>query len=200
MWLRVRPDALERVSGGPPPPGPRPGTTLFDPALAGAAAALVDAVGRVPGSVDRCAGARFADVLLARLADRLGDAGAAGRVRVDAVQAALEHIEARFEHALPLERVAAAAGLSPYHFARLFRRCVGTSVRQYVIGRRVARARELIERTDEGLADIAYAAGFGSQSHMTTVFGRHLGRTPGELRRELRGEPGGRPDGRGARF
>ena len=138
-------------------------------------------------------------MLLGRLAYNLAWKGAAdeerpcvGRSR--AVQHALAHVEANLERALNLERVAEIVGLSQYHFARLFRHAMGTSLQRYVTARRLERARELLLHSDHSLADIACLIGFGSQSHMTTLFRKHVGRTPGEIRRTALEHPVPRPD------
>lgn len=84
--------------------------------------------------------------------------------------------------ALPLDRLANAAGCSAPHFTRLFRRTLGCSPHQYVLKQRVLRARTLLQDTDLDLASVALSAGFASQSHMTAVVGKQLGVTPGMLR------------------
>ncbi|MNL85512.1 Exoenzyme S synthesis regulatory protein ExsA [compost metagenome] len=73
--------------------------------------------------------------------------------------------------------------MSTYHFARRFQETVGMSPHSYVLGRRIERAGALLRRRDVPLVDIALACGFSSQSHLTTVFRRCLGLTPGEYRR-----------------
>lgn len=99
------------------------------------------------------------------------------------VARALRFVGANLDGDLTLASVAAHVGVSQYHFARLFRRDTRTSLKRYVTARRIDWARTLLLSTDAGLADIAYRAGFGSQSHMTTLFGKHLGRTPAQVRR-----------------
>ena len=74
----------------------------------------------------------------------------------------------------------AVAGRSPYHFIRLFRSATGTTPRQYVIRRRVERARELLVG-GSGIAEAAARVGFSSQSHLHRHVRKLLGLTPGEL-------------------
>ena len=97
---------------------------------------------------------------------------------------ALRFVDAHLDGDLSLARVASHVGLSRYHFARLFRRETRTSLKRHVIARRLERARVLLLLTDQSLADVAYEVGFGSQSHMTTLFAKHQGCTPARLRRE----------------
>lgn len=122
--------------------------------------------------------------LLLQLTSLLANGHADRTHRPDTIQAALDHIEANLTEPLQYPEISAAVGMSPYQFARLFREYMGTSLRQYVIQRRLARAEELLSWTNDSIADIAYSCGFGSQSHMTTLFRKHRGRTPGEVRKK----------------
>jgi AraC family transcriptional regulator len=78
--------------------------------------------------------------------------------------------------------LAAEAGLSPSHFALLFKRSVGISVHHYVMRARVERAVELLTQTTDPLGEIALQCGFANQSHMTSALRRFLGVTPRALR------------------
>lgn len=93
-----------------------------------------------------------------------------------------EHIEAHLDGDLSLDRLAAVAGLSPYHFARQFRAAAGTTPHQYVIRRRVERARQLLQGGC-GITQAAIRVGFAGQSHLHHHVRRLLGVTPGELAR-----------------
>lgn len=101
--------------------------------------------------------------------------------------AAIDHyIERNIENVLRIDDLAAQVGLSRYHFLRCFKRATGSSPLQYVLARRVERARELLARSEESIAAVAYAAGFSSQSHLNAMFKRHLGVTPGAFVRDHR--------------
>jgi AraC family transcriptional regulator len=95
---------------------------------------------------------------------------------------AVDYVEAHLGDDLSLASVAAEAGLSPYHFARVFRASTGLSPHQYVIRRRVERARDLLATTDRSLSSIAREVGFASGSHLTMHVRRVLGVSPSELR------------------
>lgn len=99
------------------------------------------------------------------------------------VQSVLSHIEENLHAPHQLEDLAAIAGVSPYHFARVFRRTIGRSPHQYVIERRLAHAKRRLNQSDDPIVEIAHDCGFASQSHMTDVFNKVLGITPGALRR-----------------
>lgn len=91
---------------------------------------------------------------------------------------ATEHIEAHLELDLSLESIARAAGMSAFRFARGFRAACGQSPHQYVIARRMVRARELLRTTRLEIGEIAARVGFATQSHFTATFRRHCGTTP----------------------
>jgi len=86
---------------------------------------------------------------------------------------------------LSLQDLASLAGVSPFHFARCFKLSTGQSPHQFVLDLRLTRAREELAGGKNTLADIAYAVGFSSQAHMTDVFKKRLGVTPGRYRKEL---------------
>lgn len=95
----------------------------------------------------------------------------------------LEHVEAHLGERLSVARLAEVAGASPSHFAALFRRSTGESVHQYVLGRRIERARTLLMVNGVSISQTALEAGFAHQSHMASCMKRALGLTPRELAR-----------------
>jgi len=79
------------------------------------------------------------------------------------------------------------ARLSVYHFARQFRRATGLPPHQYVIARRVERARQLLQGgRGLSLAEVAACAGFSDQSQFTRHFKRLVGVTAGQFRMSAR--------------
>src|SRR3984957_2385115 len=81
-----------------------------------------------------------------------------------------------------LADIAAAAGLSRMHFAAQFRVTTGLQPHEYLQRRRIERTQELLLNTDLPLVEIAFEAGFKTQSHFTTVFSRVVGQTPNAWR------------------
>ena len=100
------------------------------------------------------------------------------------LQLLLKYVDANLDGDLTVERLADLVGVTGDQLSRSFKRSVGESPYNYVIQRRTDAARLLLENDDYTLADIAYATGFSSQSHMTTTFKKVLGVTPGAVRRE----------------
>lgn len=99
-----------------------------------------------------------------------------------ALRTILEYIDAHLGGTITVETLASVAGLSPYHFCRVFKQSKGVSPHGYLVHRRVDRAKELIAGTDLSLAEIALIAGFSDQSHCSRSFRRQLGISPSEYR------------------
>jgi AraC family transcriptional regulator len=95
-----------------------------------------------------------------------------------------DFIEAALDADLSLDRLAREAGVSAHTLPRAFLRAFGETPHQYVLHRRLARARELLIGTDLPIVEIALATGFSSQSHLASAFRRLTGVTPGEYRKE----------------
>lgn len=81
-----------------------------------------------------------------------------------------------------LEAIARSAGRHPVQVSRQFHRHFGCTLSEYVRRGRVARAQELLRRTELGISDIALACGFVDQSHFTTAFRRVAGVPPRRYR------------------
>jgi AraC family transcriptional regulator len=96
-----------------------------------------------------------------------------------------DYIETHLDDHLTLADLAAVACFSPYHFSRSFKQAVGVGPQRYVMHRRVERAKALMRRSDQSLALIAQEVGFADQSHLTSVFRREIGVTPGHFRAAL---------------
>jgi AraC family transcriptional regulator len=95
----------------------------------------------------------------------------------------LEYVESNLSHEVTLRELAATAGLSPHHFARMFKQTIGVPPHRYVMQRRVERAKAMLRSTGASLVDVGLFIGFCGQSHFTTTFHRLVGVTPAEFRR-----------------
>ncbi|MGE7419082.1 helix-turn-helix transcriptional regulator [Methylobacterium tarhaniae] len=98
-----------------------------------------------------------------------------------------ELIEVRLAEGLSLEVLADEAGLSTFHFAKMFKASFGVPPHRYVTERRIAKAKDLLSKAllAEGrtsLAEIALTCGFASQSHFTRRFAQATGLTPAAWR------------------
>jgi AraC family transcriptional regulator len=79
--------------------------------------------------------------------------------------------------------LAAAANLSPFHFARAFKQTTGLPPHRYQLMRRIERAKELLMKTRLSLTDVALGVGYGSSQTLARVFRKEVGTTPIEYRR-----------------
>ena len=101
------------------------------------------------------------------------------------LQRVRDYVEAHLDDRMTLADLAGVACLSPYHFSRSFKQAVGVGPQRYIMQRRIERAKTLMRRTSQPLASIALEVGFTDQSHLTQVFRRATGVTPGRFRAAL---------------
>jgi CheY-like chemotaxis protein/AraC-like DNA-binding protein len=102
------------------------------------------------------------------------------------VSAAIDHLGAHFGEDLNVATLAGVAGISASHLAHLFRAETGLTVRDYVTRVRVEITRDLLQHTDDTLAQIAAFVGFFDASHLARVFRQLQGQRPNACRRLAR--------------
>lgn len=107
------------------------------------------------------------------------------RWRLRRVQA---HVEANLAEPLRLADLAGLAGLSRMHFAAQFRAATGYRPHEYLLWRRIERAKAMLRRPEPPVVQVALAVGFQAQAHFTTVFKRLTGETPASWRTSQRAE------------
>lgn len=95
---------------------------------------------------------------------------------------AIERIETSCQAPLSLADLAAAAGFSPFHFLRVFRRVTGTTPHRYLVGARLRLAARLLLDTRRPVTDIAYSVGFQDLSNFVRTFHRTIGASPRTFR------------------
>ena len=96
----------------------------------------------------------------------------------------LEYIAGQLQERLSLEQLADIAGLSPYHFSRMFRHSLGVTVHRYVQQQRLEQARQWLLAEQSSLAEIAARCGFASQSHFGHCFRQQYGVSPKRYREQ----------------
>jgi len=100
-----------------------------------------------------------------------------------AILRALLYMDENLNSRLRLADVARVAGMSKYHFCRCFRTCTGLYFREYVVRRRIAKAKELLSDTRRTVTDIFREVGFKDMTHFGRVFKKLEGKLPSEFRR-----------------
>lgn len=101
------------------------------------------------------------------------------------IRRAVEMMHAYMDRELPIEELAAAAYLSPFHFARLFKKLTGTSPHAYLANLRVQRAQQLLAETDLSISELSTRVGYSSPSHFSKAFRQSTGLTPRAFRASL---------------
>ena len=101
------------------------------------------------------------------------------------IRRAIELMHAHLSRELPLEEIAAAAFLSPFHFARLFKKLTGASPHAYLATLRVAHAQGLLAETDLSVSEVSARVGYSSSSHFTKAFRQATGLAPRAYRAAL---------------
>jgi AraC-like DNA-binding protein len=92
-------------------------------------------------------------------------------------------VEDHLGDSLSLPHLASLVGYSADHFARLFKRAFRLSPHQYILERRVERAKSMLRTRSHSIAEVAVICGFASQAHLHAAFRARTGLTPGAFRR-----------------
>jgi AraC family transcriptional regulator of adaptative response/methylated-DNA-[protein]-cysteine methyltransferase len=105
---------------------------------------------------------------------------------VRAVRRAVAFLEAHAGESVPLSTLARAAGLSPFHLQRTFKKLVGVTPKKYADAQRADRLKALL-KDGSGVASATFEAGYGSSSRAYAQAPRHLGMTPARYARGGKG-------------
>jgi AraC-like DNA-binding protein len=108
------------------------------------------------------------------------------RDRRRAVETAL-WIDAHSHNKIDLEHAAGQAGVSPFHFLRLFSSVLGVTPHQYLVRSRLRHAARRLADEEHSITDIAYDVGFGDLSNFVRTFHRAAGVSPRKFRQASRG-------------
>lgn len=124
-----------------------------------------------------CALFGLLSALITRYGQRTTRSGAMSQARAD-VRRAVEYLQAHYHQPVSVLDVASAAGLSEFHFMRLFQNTTGLSVHRFLTQIRLTRAKSLLS-LGVSAAQTALDVGFFDQSHFSRTFRTHFGVTPG---------------------
>lgn len=95
----------------------------------------------------------------------------------------ITYINEHFREDISVEEMASLAGLSQYHFIRVFKKETGFTPHEYLINTRIATAKYLLKNSRRSIKDICFASGFSSESIFCGAFKRHQGMTPMQYRK-----------------
>jgi AraC-like DNA-binding protein len=129
------------------------------------------------------AAVRFAEAVLGCVAGRASAPSRSSARDQRRISAVIRHIEEHAHEALDLDRLAALACMSKYHFLRNFQRTTGLTPYQWLIGQRLRQSALALRRSAAPIAGIAFDNGFGDLSTFNATFRKAFGSTPGEFRR-----------------
>lgn len=99
------------------------------------------------------------------------------------LRAARDHLDRHFTEPTDLARVASIAGLSKFHFHRLFAATYGTTPARYLTARRIERAQDLLRATNLTVTEVCFAVGYSSLGSFSSRFAGVVGETPSEFQR-----------------
>jgi AraC-like DNA-binding protein len=100
---------------------------------------------------------------------------------------ARDHADRWYAEPVDVASMAAVAGLSKYHFLRLFRAAYGTTPGEYLSQRRIERAQDLLRATNLTVTEVCHAVGFSSLGSFSARFRAVVGETPSEFQRRYAG-------------
>ena len=103
------------------------------------------------------------------------------------IRRSVELMHAQLATELSLKEIAAASYLSPFHFARVFKKLTGATPHAYLAGIRTTRAQQLLANPELSIAEIGALVGYASPSHFTKAFRQVTGLTPRAFRNALVG-------------
>ncbi|MFK5951161.1 MAG: GyrI-like domain-containing protein [Methylococcales bacterium] len=99
------------------------------------------------------------------------------------IQKGIEFIEANLDYDISLQKVSQKAGISQWHFQRIFRALTNETLKTYIRSRRLSNALEKLLITNQKIIEIAITAGFESQESFTRAFKKAFNMTPNEARK-----------------
>jgi len=99
-----------------------------------------------------------------------------------ALNKVLDYIEQHFRDSIDQKKLAQHCGMTPFRFSRLFKEVNGVGFMEYILGKRMAYAKELLNNSQMPITSIGYEVGFKDPSYFARTFKQHAGCTPSEYR------------------
>src|SRR4051794_35755507 len=101
---------------------------------------------------------------------------------------ARDFIDHCYDHPLSLEQISEKACFSRYHFLRLFRQAFNQTPHQYLIERRIEKAKELLSADELRVTDVCFEVGFQSLGSFSSLFHKCVGHAPNAYRERARAQ------------
>jgi AraC family transcriptional regulator len=138
-------------------------------------------------SFDVCSPLAIEGLVMAMLADLARARVKDERQMPEWLSRAVDQLHDEFRQPLNITSVAAAVGVHPFHLSRVFRQYHQETIGEYINKLRVQYACMELTNLETEIADVALGAGFADQSHLTRIFKRVTGMTPGAYRKTSKG-------------
>lgn len=103
--------------------------------------------------------------------------------RNDPIKSALKIIDYNYSSQISVEQIAESLTLNTAYFSRIFTKQVGISPKQYLLNKKIERAKELLKMTDASIGEIANSVGYEDQLYFSRIFKKHVGISPNEYRK-----------------
>lgn len=101
-----------------------------------------------------------------------------GKDNVNSVKTALRIMDYNYSSPITVEQIAKRLSLNTSYFSRFFSEQVGTSPKQYLLNKRIERAKELLLETNASIFEIANSVGYDDQLYFSRIFKKHIGLSP----------------------
>ena len=109
----------------------------------------------------------------------------AGSVSDRRLTRVLDYMDENYAKSVTLERLAQEAGISRFHFVRLFRARVGVTPHRHLVHLRMAAAEAMLKQSELSVSEVAFACGYTNEAHFSTAFKRHFALAPRQHRLEI---------------
>lgn len=106
-----------------------------------------------------------------------------GKDNADSIKTALRIIDYNYSSPITVEQIAKRLSLNTAYFSRVFLERVGTSPKQYLLNKRIRRAKELLTETNASVFEIANSVGYEDQLYFSRIFKKYVGVSPSEYKK-----------------
>lgn len=190
LYLLVEPQLISRTAAeiGSAAPELRNSFGASDPRLLHLALALKEEAqtsGANGPLFAQCLSTAVAAHLLTQYASMPRTAPSAHGLSASQLKRVTDHIKGHLHSDLSLAEIAETVHISPFHFARQFKRATGKTLHEFVLECRVDAAKRLLHHPDLSVGQVASQAGFAQQSHLAAHFRRATGLSPTAFRQQF---------------